>query len=297
MFRTRNDRLFGRLAVCSAALVVVLVLLLVVTCSESEKPTEGPPAGPILEAVSPPVVTCTDTSACALAVSTQGHTLEYRFDWKDGSPISEWSTENCRNHDINPTAPCCAIAQARCATHTNIVSAWSVCTSSTLDGNWTANVTITVTHPGEFGPYQNFQDIITLSVNFTVGGGAVAGTGTGSHAVTFTPGPDCIESSIVAPGFPVALTGTATGGALEFVIIPMGMMSVTYVVTCDPGQDDEIDYTYPQMGFLESSIMSQCIDYVLTPVSGTATTTGSGTEPSGGDIPLEYSYSITIQKQ
>lgn len=58
------------------------------------------------------------------AASNLGHTLEYRFDWGDGS-YSPWSTSTSASHSWADLGTFEVRAQARCSTHTAIVSEWS----------------------------------------------------------------------------------------------------------------------------------------------------------------------------
>jgi len=77
------------------------------------------------------------------AASNLGHTLEYRYDWGDGS-LSGWSSSTTAS-SIWATADTYSVkAQARCATHTTVESAWSGATDVTI----TAAVE-TVSVPGD----------------------------------------------------------------------------------------------------------------------------------------------------
>ena len=58
------------------------------------------------------------------SVSNLGHTVEYRFDWGDGSGHSAWGIPS-RNHTYYQAGICSVRAQARCASHPEIMSAWS----------------------------------------------------------------------------------------------------------------------------------------------------------------------------
>ena len=58
------------------------------------------------------------------ASSNSGHTLEFRFDWGDGS-ISDWSASISADHVFTSAGTFEVAYQARCATHTNAVSEWS----------------------------------------------------------------------------------------------------------------------------------------------------------------------------
>ena len=58
------------------------------------------------------------------ASSSLGHSLEYRFDWGDGS-YSSWSSSSSASHSWLSQDTYTIRAQARCASHTSVVSAWS----------------------------------------------------------------------------------------------------------------------------------------------------------------------------
>jgi hypothetical protein len=58
------------------------------------------------------------------AASNLGHTLEYRFDWGDGT-MSPWSVYTRASHAWGDLGYFDVRAQARCSTHTAIVSDWS----------------------------------------------------------------------------------------------------------------------------------------------------------------------------
>ena len=58
------------------------------------------------------------------ATNSLGHSVEYRFDWDDGS-YSAWSASTSESHSWASAGTYNVKAQARCATHTNIESAWS----------------------------------------------------------------------------------------------------------------------------------------------------------------------------
>lgn len=58
------------------------------------------------------------------STTNKSHTVEYRFDWGDGS-TSTWSSTTSRYHSYTSSGTYTVKAQARCATHTSIVSSWS----------------------------------------------------------------------------------------------------------------------------------------------------------------------------
>jgi N-acetylneuraminic acid mutarotase len=57
--------------------------------------------------------------------SNLGDSVEYRFDWGDGSPYSSWSSSTSAAHSWSLGGPFTIRVQARCAAHTTAVSAWS----------------------------------------------------------------------------------------------------------------------------------------------------------------------------
>ncbi len=66
------------------------------------------------------------------AVSNLGHTVEYQFDWGDGS-FSSWSTSTTADHFWTYDSVFTVRARARCATHTDVISDWSDGLSVTIE--------------------------------------------------------------------------------------------------------------------------------------------------------------------
>ena len=58
------------------------------------------------------------------ATSDQGHSVQYQFDWGDGTQ-SGWSSSTSASHSWSSANTYSVLARARCATHTNVVSGWS----------------------------------------------------------------------------------------------------------------------------------------------------------------------------
>lgn len=56
--------------------------------------------------------------------SSEGHALEYRFDWGDGS-FSDWGNGTAVSHSWTTSGTFYVRAQARCTVHTSAESAWS----------------------------------------------------------------------------------------------------------------------------------------------------------------------------
>lgn len=63
---------------------------------------------------------------CGQTSSTYGHSLQYRFDYGDGSALSAWATNRTTTHTYSSAASFNFKAQARCATHTSVTSQWSL---------------------------------------------------------------------------------------------------------------------------------------------------------------------------
>ena len=73
----------------------------------------------------------------------------------------------------------------------------------------------------------------------------------------------------------------------------MGMMSVSFTITCDP--DDPVDYPYPVYGLMEGAIIASEISLSGAREDG-ASDSGSGVDPFGGDDPMDYSYTVTVRQ-
>ena len=135
-----------------------------------------------------------------------------------------------------------------------------------------------------------------VAVKFHDEQGNITGTGTGAHGVNVTAGEDCWVSSVSAPGFAVAIQGTATDETLNFVVYPNPMILISFVITCPHGDDDPTDYPYPMAeGLIEGSILSQDIMISVARQDG-AEDSGSGSRSEGTDIPMEYSYEVTVNR-
>ena len=67
-----------------------------------------------------------ETFVASGAVSSLGHGLQYQFTWGDGSPASDWGSDTqTHTYTYAAAATYNVTVQARCATHTSIVSAAS----------------------------------------------------------------------------------------------------------------------------------------------------------------------------
>ncbi len=95
------------------------------------------------------------------SISNAGHNIEYRFDWGDDS-YSIWSSSTTDSHSWSSAGIYQVKAQARCATHTNVVSNWS--SSKTV----TTQITETVSTPGS--PTGPSSCIRGTSYSYSIGG-------------------------------------------------------------------------------------------------------------------------------
>lgn len=69
--------------------------------------------------------------ACSASTSNKGHNIEYRWDFGDGT-ISTWNNIRSRSHAWTTAGTYEVKAQARCADHNDIESAWSGAKSVTI---------------------------------------------------------------------------------------------------------------------------------------------------------------------
>ena len=81
------------------------------------------------------------------AGSNLGHNIEYRFDWGDGS-YSNWSSSTSASHSWSSAGTYYVKAQARCATHTSVVSNWSNSRAVTIAGQWSPTLAGSYDTPG-----------------------------------------------------------------------------------------------------------------------------------------------------
>jgi len=58
------------------------------------------------------------------SICSQGHSVQYRFDWGSGG-YSNWSSSTSASHSYSSTGTYQVRAQARCASDTSLVSSWS----------------------------------------------------------------------------------------------------------------------------------------------------------------------------
>jgi len=81
--------------------------------------TPNTPSGPTQRTVQESGTYSTSGSSC-----TWGHSVQYRFDWGDGT-YSDWSSVASAAHDWDTADTYTVKAQARCATDNSVVSDWS----------------------------------------------------------------------------------------------------------------------------------------------------------------------------
>ena len=136
-----------------------------------------------------------------------------------------------------------------------------------------------------------FTDDVAISFDLTIEKGVVSGTGTGTHSVHLATAGNCDEQSMSAPEFTVTVTGAVVGGNLEFTVVPTDM-SIDFTLLCHWDEDDT-EVPYPIFGLLESAIMAMDIFVDIAWQDG-GTDSGSGSESFGEDIPILYSYSVTL---
>ena len=146
-------------------------------------------------------------------------------------------------------------------------------------------------------PLFNFSDVVTIEFNLSISDmNIISGTGTGTHVPFVTAGEECWVSSVSAPNFAVTIVGTATAETMNFVVYPNPMILLSFVITCPQGEDDTTDYPYPMAeGLLEGSILSQNIMISVDRVDG-GEDSNSGSRSEGTDIPMEYSYEVTVNR-
>ena len=163
-------------------------------------------------------------------------------------------------------------------------------------GGWSGTLNIAFNHPIGSSPLDNFADNVVINFDLAIDEeGNITGSGAGSHAVDVTPGGECWTSSVSAPSFAVLAAGTATDETLNFVVYPNPMMPVSFVITCQQGEDT-VDYPYPMgEGLIEGAILTQDISISVARQDG-ATDSGSGSRSEGTDLPMSFSWDVTMSE-
>jgi hypothetical protein len=122
------------------------------------------------------------------ASSNLGHSPEYRFDWGD-SNYSSWSSLTTASHSWSTQGTYTVRSQARCSTHTSIVSGWSSALSVNITAPNQYTLTLNISGQGTTDPVagtytynQGTQVAITASAasgwKFDHWGGDASGTST-----------------------------------------------------------------------------------------------------------------------
>ncbi|MBN2010684.1 InlB B-repeat-containing protein [candidate division KSB1 bacterium] len=107
------------------------------------------------------------------ATNTFGHTLEYQFDWGDGSQ-SDWGSTSA-SHSYSSNGNYNVTARARCQVHPSVVSGWSSAKSVSV-----SYISLTTSvDPGGAGSIQRSPDKTNFSYNESV---TLTATGTGNYA-------------------------------------------------------------------------------------------------------------------
>ncbi len=172
------------------------------------------------------------------AVSNLGHTVEYRFDWGDGS-FSDWGTTAVQ-HSWATAETYDVKAQARCIDHPTFVSEWSAATTVTISVYVAETVSAPVTPTGSAtnqvgqtsaysssGAVSSYDD--DLQYRFDWGDGSFSGwsvSTSASHSWS-AEGPfdvraqaRCADHVAVESGWSPVLTVTITSAPEEAVSEP-----------------------------------------------------------------------------
>lgn len=98
--------------------------------------TPDRPSGPTSGAVGQSLAYSTGGASCS-----QGHPIQYRFDWGDGT-YSSWSFSMSASKSWDSAGTYSVRVQARCSSDTSVVSGWSSAMSVTISAVSTACVTV-----------------------------------------------------------------------------------------------------------------------------------------------------------
>jgi len=90
-----------------------------VSSQTHEVTTPNTPSGPSTGATNATYTFTTGGSTCS-----QGHAVQYRFDWEDGT-YSTWSSSTSNSHSWSSAGTYSVRTQARCSSDTSVISAWS----------------------------------------------------------------------------------------------------------------------------------------------------------------------------
>ena len=153
------------------------------------------------------------------ATSNLGHSLEYRFDWGDGS-YSAWSSSSTASHSWSAANTYIVKAQARCATHKGIVSGWSGGKSVTIADippavTTDAASTVTTSSSTLNGTLSDLGTATSVDVHFDYGTDTGYGTSTGVLQMTATDAFFADVSSL-APGTTYHFRAVAVGDGTDY---------------------------------------------------------------------------------
>lgn len=209
-----------------------------------------------LESVTAPAVPSGPASLCAGisadyttggSTSSLGHTVEYQFEWDDGT-LSQWGSATTRSHSWNEGAYCVR-TRARCATHTTIESSWSACRTVNVDAEIVAAPSTpsgpTSGDPGELLSYTatgaSSSCGHTLEYQFDWGDGNQTGWGTSDAQHSFSAGSYCVRArarcsahTSIVSGWSTCLTvNIASPETVSTPIVPAGPSTLCIGVSAD----------------------------------------------------------------
>jgi len=222
--------------------------------------TPNTPSGPSSGDVNKLYTYFTGGSSCS-----QGHSVEYRFDWGDGVH-SSWSSSTSASHSWSNAGTYTVKAQARCSVNNDIVSDWSSGKTVTISAvespeiwHSPSSMSFAATEGGSNPSSQ------TLQVKNS-------GGGTLSYSIT-----DDAEWLSVSP-----TSGSSTGGTNDHTVSVdiSGMSAKTYNATI----------TITASG-ASNSPQTVSVSLTINPASHTVTTPDTPSGPSSGEVNKSYTYS------
>ena len=149
----------------------------------ARRPTT-PPEAVSTPSLNGPTAGYTNTSytySASGASSSTGHTLQYYFDWGDGTN-SGWTDSSTASHAWASASTYAVSVQARCVTDTWAVSAWSNTVNAGIAVNQAAVLSVVKTHSGTFTLGQTGATY-SLTVSNANGVGPTSGTVTVTETV------------------------------------------------------------------------------------------------------------------
>ena len=209
-----------------------------------------------IESVSTPNVPAGPTSLCAGisadyttggSTSSLGHSIEYQFEWDDGT-LSQWGSAITRSHSWNE-GTYCVRARARCATHNTIESSWSACRNVEVDAEIVSAPSIpsgpTSGDPGELLSYTASGAASScghsLEFQFDWGDGNQTGWGTSDAQHTFSAGSYCVRArarcsahtSVVSGWSPCLTVNISSAESVSTPSVPAGPSALCIGVSGD----------------------------------------------------------------